>query len=96
MCRERVTRQLYYEQLKANLLQQRQLVAEERCFLLAAYSLQADHGNYSACHAEQQQPYFDAREYFPAWVRLRLPANCSRSSTVYTIDRDVWSYLYGL
>ena len=65
--REKVTRHLYYLQLKENVLNYRHLCSEERCFQLAAFALQADFGNY---YPEKHQPgnYFDPREYFPAWV----------------------------
>lgn len=64
--RERVTRHQYYLQLRENVLQARQLCAEERCFLLAAYALQADLGSYNT--HKHARSYFDPREYFPAWV----------------------------
>lgn len=69
-CRERVTRQLYYQQLKDNLLNYSQEVSEEKCFLLASYSLQADIGNYS--EEKHDSKYFDPREYFPAWVIILI------------------------
>ena len=61
-----MTRQLYYQQLKDNLLQYAQEVSEEQCFQLAAYSLQADLGNYQ--HDKHTTNYFNPRDYFPAWV----------------------------
>jgi hypothetical protein len=64
-CRERVTRQQYYLQLKDNLLNHNQFVSEDKCFVLAGYALQADLGNYTQV---SQDSYFDPREYFPAWV----------------------------
>ena len=65
--RESITRQLYYQQLKDNLLHHSQEVSEDKCFLLAAYSLQADTGNFIP-NKHSGVKYFDAREYFPAWV----------------------------
>ncbi|CAE1284780.1 unnamed protein product [Acanthosepion pharaonis] len=67
LLREKVTRHLYYLQLKENVLNYRHLCSEERCFQLAAFALQADFGNY---YPEKHQPgnYFDPREYFPAWM----------------------------
>lgn len=62
-----MTRQLYYQQLKDNLLHYSQEVSEEKCFLLAAYSLQSDIGNYQV-DKHTNSEYFDPREYFPAWV----------------------------
>ena len=69
-CRERVTRQQYYQQLRENLLNYSQLCSEEKCFLLAAYALQADQGNFH--HTRHQGHYFDPREYFPAWVSVAV------------------------
>ena len=69
--RERSTRQQYYLQLRDNLLHHSQLVSEEKCFLLAAYALQADHGDYN--QTKHAANYFDPREYFPAWVSLKKP-----------------------
>ena len=72
--RERVTRQQYYLQLRDNLLHHSQLVSEEKCFMLASYALQVDHGNRgSHCPSPggaMPECYFDAREYFPAWVSV--------------------------
>ena len=64
--RERLTRHLYYQQLRDNLLNYNQYLTEEQCFLLASYALQADHGNFS--HDLHREKYFDPREYLPAWV----------------------------
>ena len=64
--RERVTRYQYYLQLRDNFLYAAQMVGAERCFLLAAYALQADLGAYNA--HKHARAYFDPREYFPAWV----------------------------
>lgn len=64
--REKVTRHLYYLQLKENLLHYNHVCSEGKCFQMVSYALQADLGNYSSeKHAEG---YFDPREYFPAWV----------------------------
>jgi len=65
-CREKVTRHLYYLQLKENVLTYGHSWPEERWFQVAAYALQADYGNYTT--AADMHEYFDPREYFPAWV----------------------------
>lgn len=66
--REKVTRHLYYLQLKENLLHYNHVCSEGKCFQMVSYALQADLGNYSSeKHAEG---YFDPREYFPAWVTI--------------------------
>ena len=62
-----MTRHLYYLQLKDNVLNYRHGCLEEKCFLVAAYALQADYGNYQSMATGTEQ-YFDPREYFPAWV----------------------------
>ena len=69
-CREKTTRQLYYLQLRSNLLNYSQAVSEEKCFLLAAYALLTDYGKYD--QDQHQGDYFDPREYFPAWVSSGL------------------------
>ncbi|GAB1597483.1 flocculation protein FLO11-like [Argonauta hians] len=67
LLREKVTRHLYYLQLKENVLKYRHLCSKERCFQLAAFALQADFGNY---YPEKHKPgeYFDPRKYFPPWM----------------------------
>jgi len=67
LLRERTTRQQYYLQLKDNLIHYNHLCTDERCFLLAAYALQADHGTFNS--DKHTDHYFDPREYFPPWVR---------------------------
>lgn len=69
-CRDRTSRNLYYQQLKDNLLNHSQLVSEDQCFVLAAHSLQADIGSYATACKDGTGPAFDPREYFPAWVRV--------------------------
>ena len=64
--REKTTRHLYYLQLKDNVLNYRHGCLEEKCFLVAAYALQADYGDYRTASITGE--YFDPREYFPAWV----------------------------
>ncbi|KAH3847905.1 protein expanded-like [Dreissena polymorpha] len=66
LLREKVTRHLYYLQLKDNVLKFKQGCPEDRCFQVAGYALQADFGNFAA--ASKMQEYFDPREYFPAWM----------------------------
>ncbi|WAR18754.1 FRMD1-like protein [Mya arenaria] len=66
LLREKVTRHLYYLQLKDNVLSYHQGCQGERFFQIAAYALQADFGNYTA--AADMHEYFDPREYFPAWI----------------------------
>ncbi|XP_053395461.1 protein expanded-like [Mercenaria mercenaria] len=66
LLREKVTRHLYYLQLKDNVFNYNHGCLEEKCFQIAGYALQADFGNYAA--AVELDNYFDPREYFPAWM----------------------------
>ncbi|CAI9722094.1 domain-containing 6 [Octopus vulgaris] len=67
LLREKVTRHLYYLQLKENVLKYRHFCSKERCFQLAAFALQADFGNYYP-EKHKSGDYFDPRKYFPAWM----------------------------
>ncbi|KAJ8308356.1 hypothetical protein KUTeg_013230 [Tegillarca granosa] len=67
LLREKVTRHLYYLQLKENVLNYGHLCSEEKSFQIASYALQADFGNYNP--SKHGQGYFDPREYFPAWKK---------------------------
>lgn len=81
-CSDKVARQLYYCHLKEQVLMSRCNHKEEIYFLLAAYSLQADLGNYrEKVHAGK---YFEPQAYFPQWVSLggiflSTDCTCSRS-----------------
>lgn len=66
LLREKVTRHLYYLQLKDNVHNYGHVCTEEKCFQLASYALQADNGNY--IQSRHGDHYFDPREYFPAWI----------------------------
>ncbi|XP_048792996.1 FERM domain-containing protein 1 isoform X2 [Tympanuchus pallidicinctus] len=63
---DKVARQLYYCHLKEQVLISRCNHKEEIYFLLAAYSLQADLGNYrEEVHTGK---YFEPQAYFPQWI----------------------------
>ncbi|XP_050565686.1 FERM domain-containing protein 1 [Cygnus atratus] len=63
---DKVARQLYYCHLKEQVLMSRCSHKEEIYFLLAAYSLQADLGNYrEEVHTGK---YFEPQAYFPQWI----------------------------
>ncbi|KAK7104751.1 uncharacterized protein [Littorina saxatilis] len=66
LLREKVTRHLYYLQLKENVLKYNHLYNEEKCFQIVGFALQADYGNYIA--DKHIAGYFDPRQYFPAWI----------------------------
>ncbi|XP_015713490.1 FERM domain-containing protein 1 isoform X2 [Coturnix japonica] len=63
---DKVARQFYYCHLKEQVLMSRCNHKEEIYFLLAAYSLQADLGNYrEEVHTGK---YFEPQAYFPQWI----------------------------
>ncbi|GFN94468.1 Ferm domain containing 6 [Plakobranchus ocellatus] len=66
LLRERVTRHQYYLQLKENVVLYNHLYNEEKCLQLAAYALQADHGNF--IEEKHGCGYFNPTLYFPYWV----------------------------
>ncbi|XP_074844774.1 FERM domain-containing protein 1 isoform X2 [Carettochelys insculpta] len=63
---DKAARHLYYCHLKEQVLRSRCMHKEEIYFLLAAYSLQADLGNYAEnVHVGK---YFEPQAYFPQWI----------------------------
>ncbi|XP_038253057.1 FERM domain-containing protein 1 [Dermochelys coriacea] len=63
---DKAVQHLYYCHLKEQLLRSRCLHKEEIYFLLAAYGLQADLGNYMEnVHVGK---YFEPQAYFPQWI----------------------------
>lgn len=50
----------YYQQLKKNFIEYPIMYPDDRCFLLAAYSMIAEGLDHSSS--------FDPRSFFPAWV----------------------------
>ncbi|ESO87708.1 hypothetical protein LOTGIDRAFT_127244 [Lottia gigantea] len=66
LLREKVTRHLFYLQLKENVLQYNNITSEEKCFQMVGNALQADFGSYTP--DKHQDGYFDPRVYFPAWI----------------------------
>ncbi|ROT83916.1 hypothetical protein C7M84_022901, partial [Penaeus vannamei] len=67
---DRVSRLHYYLQLRDNVVAYTQPISEEATFLLAAYALQADLGDF--CEDQHQGHYFDPNLYFPPWVVERV------------------------
>uniref|UniRef100_A0A6I8NYT1 FERM domain-containing protein n=1 Tax=Ornithorhynchus anatinus TaxID=9258 RepID=A0A6I8NYT1_ORNAN len=63
---DKASRHLYYCHLKDQVLRSQCPHKEEIYFLLAAYSLQADLGNYRA--AAHGGKYFEPHAYFPQWI----------------------------
>ncbi|XP_063615796.1 FERM domain-containing protein 6-like, partial [Penaeus indicus] len=70
LLRDRVSRLHYYLQLRDNVVAYTQPISEEATFLLAAYALQADLGDF--CEDQHQGHYFDPNLYFPPWVVERV------------------------
>lgn len=66
LSRDRVSRLHYYLQLRDNVVAYTQPISEEATFLLAAYALQADLGDF--CEDQHQGHYFDPNLFFPPWV----------------------------
>uniref|UniRef100_UPI00358FF8F2 FERM domain-containing protein 6-like n=1 Tax=Myxine glutinosa TaxID=7769 RepID=UPI00358FF8F2 len=69
---DKQARQHYYWQLRKQVLASCCPFKEETYFLLAAFALQADLGNFQK--ARHTTAYFDPRAYFPTWVLTRRSA----------------------
>ncbi|MEE6511886.1 hypothetical protein FKM82_018731 [Ascaphus truei] len=63
---DKTARQLYYYHLKEQVLRSHCTHKEEIYFLLAAYALQADCGNFD--HHIHMKKYFEPEAYFPHWI----------------------------
>uniref|UniRef100_UPI00398F3E72 FERM domain-containing protein 6 isoform X3 n=1 Tax=Pristiophorus japonicus TaxID=55135 RepID=UPI00398F3E72 len=63
---DRAARYYYYWHLRKQVLQSQCMLHEEVYFLLAAYALQADLGNYK--RHKHYGKYFEPETYFPPWV----------------------------
>ncbi|CAN0412776.1 unnamed protein product [Lampetra planeri] len=63
---DKTTRHYYYLQMRKQVLSSRCPQNEEAYFLLAAYALQADVGNYRK--SKHVSGYFQPKNYFPEWV----------------------------
>lgn len=65
-----MARHYYYYHLREQVLRSRCNHKEEIYFLLAAYGLQADLGDYQ--EKLHGRDYFEPQTYFPQWVCLHL------------------------
>lgn len=65
---DRVARYYYYWQLRKQVLQSQCIQREEAYFLMAAFALQADLGNFK--RNKHFGAYFQPEAYFPSWVSL--------------------------
>ncbi|KAM4691059.1 FERM domain-containing protein 6 isoform 2-T2 [Rhinophrynus dorsalis] len=63
---DRTARYYYYWQLRKQVLQSQCMQREEAYFLLAAFALQADLGNFK--RNKHYGKYFEPEAYFPPWV----------------------------
>ncbi|XP_053477586.1 FERM domain-containing protein 6 [Ictalurus furcatus] len=63
---DRMARYYYYWHLRKQVLQSQCVQREEAYFLLAAFALQADLGNYK--RNKHFSSYFQPESYFPSWV----------------------------
>lgn len=63
---DRIARYYYYWHLRKQVLHSQCVLREEAYFLLAAFALQADLGNFK--RNKHCGKYFEPEAYFPAWV----------------------------
>ncbi|XP_061468516.1 FERM domain-containing protein 6 [Rhineura floridana] len=63
---DRTARYYYYWHLRKQVLRSQSVLREEAYFLLAAFALQADLGNFK--RNKHYGKYFEPEAYFPAWV----------------------------
>ncbi|KAM4662865.1 FERM domain-containing protein 6 isoform 1-T2 [Discoglossus pictus] len=63
---DRTSRYYYYWHLRKEVLRSRCMLREEAYFLLAAFALQADLGNFK--RNKHYGKYFEPESYFPPWV----------------------------
>lgn len=63
---DRIARYYYYWHLRKQVLHSQCVLREEAYFLLAAFALQADLGNFK--RKVHHGDYFEPEAYFPAWV----------------------------
>lgn len=78
-----MARYYYYWHLRKQVLQSQCVQREEAYFLLAAFALQADLGNYK--RNKHFSSYFQPESYFPSWVSteaLLYPNDRTLSTTV--------------
>lgn len=81
-CSDRTARYYYYWHLRKQVLHSQCVLREEAYFLLTAFALQADLGDFK--RNKHYGKYFEPEAYFPAWVSLLLPA--ARISRVWGIS----------
>lgn len=67
-CSDRVARYYYYWHLRKQVLLSQCIQREEAYFLLAAFALQADLGNFK--RNKHFGKYFEPEAYFPPWVSV--------------------------
>lgn len=67
-CSDRVARYYYYWHLRKQVLLSQCIQREEAYFLLAAFALQADLGNFK--RNKHFGKYFEPEAYFPPWVSM--------------------------
>lgn len=67
-CSDRAARYYYYWHLRKQVLLSQCIQREEAYFLLAAFALQADLGNFK--RNKHFGKYFEPEAYFPPWVSM--------------------------
>lgn len=87
-CSDRVARYYYYWHLRKQVLLSQCIQREEAYFLLAAFALQADLGNFK--RNKHFGKYFEPEAYFPPWVSCTSNTNRMwfKSSCVRTYHRE--------
>lgn len=71
-CSDRTARYYYYWHLRKQVLHSQCVLREEAYFLLTAFALQADLGDFK--RSKHYGKYFEPEAYFPAWVSPLPPA----------------------
>lgn len=73
-CSDRAARYYYYWHLRKQVLLSQCIQREEAYFLLAAFALQADLGNFK--RNKHFGKYFEPEAYFPPWVSTSYKFIC--------------------
>lgn len=85
-CSDKVARHYYYCHLREQVLRSRCTDKEEVYFLLAAYGLQVDVGDFQENF--HRGNYFEPQTYFPQWVSLVLWEG-SKITKEFQVERNV-------
>uniref|UniRef100_A0A452GVM4 FERM domain-containing protein n=1 Tax=Gopherus agassizii TaxID=38772 RepID=A0A452GVM4_9SAUR len=81
---DRTARYYYYWHLRKQVLHSQCVLREEAYFLLAAFALQADLGNFK--RNKHYGKYFEPEAYFPAWDKREIEASLTLGLTTRGIQ----------